>query len=106
VGDKIKKLDAELFKYKEQMAKMRDGPGKNAIKQRAMRILQQKKLYEGQRDQLMQQSFSMEQAAMVTENLKNTMVTVDAMKETNRQLKAQYGKIDVNKIEVLTSCLT
>ena len=40
---------------------MRDGPGKNAIKQKAMRILKQKKLYEGQMEQLQTQSFNMEQ---------------------------------------------
>ncbi len=63
----------------------------------------------------MQQSFTMEQgtlllvarqqslreiAAMATENLKNTMITMDAMKTANKELKAQYGKINVNKIEV------
>ena len=37
---------------------------------------------------------------MTTENLKNTMITVDAMKSANKELKAQYGKMDVNKIEV------
>jgi len=37
--------------------------------------------YESQRDQLMQQSFNMEQASFVTENLKNTIVTVNKKKE-------------------------
>jgi charged multivesicular body protein 5 len=41
---KVKKLDAELVKYKEQMKKMKDGPAKNAIKQKALRILKQKKM--------------------------------------------------------------
>ncbi|KAJ3041070.1 hypothetical protein HDV00_009970 [Rhizophlyctis rosea] len=96
---KIKKLDAELIKYKDQMKKMREGPAKNAVKQKAMRVLKQKKLYEGQRDQLMQQSFNMEQAAMTTENLKNTLVTVDAMKMANKEMKTQYKKINIDKIE-------
>lgn len=71
---KIKKLDVELMKYKEQMSKMRPGPGQNAVKQKALRILKQKKLYEGQRDQLMQQSFNLEQANMAKETLENTVV--------------------------------
>ncbi|KAJ3304158.1 hypothetical protein HDU76_005240, partial [Blyttiomyces sp. JEL0837] len=96
---KMKKLDAELFKYKEQMKKMRDGPAKEAVKQKAMRILKQKKLYEGQRDQLMSQSFNMEQASMATENLKNTVIQVDAMKSANTALKQQYKKINLDKIE-------
>ncbi len=36
---KIRKLDAELTRYRDQMRKMRDGPGKNAIQQRALRVL-------------------------------------------------------------------
>ncbi|KAJ3211084.1 hypothetical protein HDU67_004792 [Dinochytrium kinnereticum] len=96
---KIKKLDAELIKYKDQLKKMREGPAKESVKQKALRIVKQKKMYEGQRDQLMQQSFNMEQATMATENLKNTMVTVEAMKSANKELKQQYKKINLDKIE-------
>jgi charged multivesicular body protein 5 len=80
---------------------MRDGPGKNAIKQKAIKILQQRKMYESQKDQLQQQSWNMEQAGMMQDNLKNTMATVDAMKTTQKALKKQYGKIDIDKIEKL-----
>ncbi|KAG1783076.1 Snf7 family [Suillus placidus] len=96
---KIKKLDGELFRYKEQMSKLRSGPGKNAIQQRALRVLQQKKLYEGQLNQLQQQTFNMESAALATDNLRNTMATVDAMKLANKEMRKQYGNIDIDKIE-------
>ncbi|KAH7887562.1 Snf7 family [Phlebopus sp. FC_14] len=96
---KIKKLDGELMRYKEQMGKLRNGPGKSAIQQRALRVLQQKKMYEGQLSQLTQQVFNMESAALATENLRNTMATVDAMKSANKEIKKQYGKIDIDKIE-------
>ncbi|THH19913.1 hypothetical protein EW146_g1366 [Bondarzewia mesenterica] len=96
---KVKKLDGELARYKEQMSKLRNGPGKNAIQQRAMRTLQQKRMYESQLAQLMQQTFNMESAALATENLRNTMATVDAMKVANKEMRKQYGKIDVDKIE-------
>ena len=78
---------------------MRDGPGKTAIKQKAIKILQQRKMYESQKDQLTQQSWNMEQAGMMQDNLKNTMATVDAMKTTQKELKKQYGKVDIDKIE-------
>lgn len=52
-------------------------------------------------EQLQQQTFNMEQAAMTTENLRNTMATVDAMKTANKEMKKQYGKLDVDKIENL-----
>lgn len=78
---------------------MRDGPGKNAIKQKAIKILQQRKMYESQKDQLQQQSWNMEQAGMMQDNLKNTMATVDAMKTTQKELRKQYGKVNIDKIE-------
>ncbi|KAK1231836.1 Vacuolar protein-sorting-associated protein 60 [Marasmius sp. AFHP31] len=96
---KIKKLDGELARYKEQMSKLRNGPGKNAIQQRALRTLKQRKMYEAQLGQLQQQAFNMESAAMTTENLRNTMATVDAMRIANKEMKKQYGKIDIDKIE-------
>ncbi|KAF8915795.1 Snf7-domain-containing protein [Mucidula mucida] len=89
----------ELGRYKDQMSKLRPGPGKNAIQQRALRTLKQKKMYEAQINQLAQQTFNMESAALTTENLRNTMATVEAMKVANKEIKKQYGKIDIDKIE-------
>lgn len=74
-------------------------PSQAAVQQRALRVLKQKKLYEGQIGQLQQQTFNMEQASLTTDNLRNTMATVDAMKTANKELKKQYGKIDIDKIE-------
>jgi len=98
---KVKKLDGELARYKEQMAKLRPGPGKNAVQERALRTLKQKRMYENQLAQLTQQTFNMESAALATENLRNTMATVDAMKTANKELRKQYGKIDIDKIETI-----
>ncbi|KAF8457817.1 Snf7-domain-containing protein [Terfezia claveryi] len=98
---KLAKLNAELSTYQQRMAKMRDGPGKSALKQKALKVLQQRKMYEGQREQLQQQGWNMEQAGMMQDNLKNVMVTVDALKTTNKELKMQYGKINLDKIEQL-----
>lgn len=96
---KIKKLDGELARYKDQMGKLRNGPGKDAIQQRALRTLKQKRMYESQLAQLVQQTFNMESAALATENLRNTMATVDAMNQANKEMKKQYGKLDIDKIE-------
>ncbi|KAL3428155.1 snf7 family protein [Phlyctema vagabunda] len=96
---KLASINAELTTYQTKLSKMRDGPGKTAIKQKALKVLQRRKMYESQRDQLQQQSWNMEQAGMMQDNLKNVMTTVDAMKTTNKALKQQYGKIDIDKIE-------
>jgi charged multivesicular body protein 5 len=48
----------------------------------------------------MQQSFNMEQTNFVTENLKNTVTTVEAMKVGAKEMKQQYKKINIDKIDV------
>ncbi|XP_038078796.1 charged multivesicular body protein 5-like [Patiria miniata] len=101
VEKKISKLDIELKKYKDQMKKMRDGPAKNMVKQKAMRILKQKKMYENQCDNLRQQSFNMEQANFATQTLKDTKTTVDAMKVGIKEMKKEYKKVNLNQIEDL-----
>lgn len=99
INVKLAALSSELSTYQSRLAKMREGPGKSALKQKALKILQRRKQYEAQRDQLSQQSWNMEQASMMTDNLKNVMTTVDAMKTTNKTLKSQYGKVDIDQIE-------
>lgn len=96
---KLSALNSELSAYQAKLSKMRDGPGKNALRQKALKVLQRRKQYEAQRDQLSQQSWNMEQAGMMQDNLKNVMTTVDAMKTTTKELKKQYGKVDIDKIE-------
>lgn len=98
---KLSKLNAELATYQQKMSRMRDGPGKNALKQRALKILKQRRQIEAQKDALESQSWNMEQASMTTDNLRNTMATIDAMKTANKDLRKQYGKINIDKIESL-----
>lgn len=43
--EKIKKLDTELTRYREQIKKTRPGPAQEAVKARAMRVLKQKRMY-------------------------------------------------------------
>jgi charged multivesicular body protein 5 len=101
VDTKIRETELELGTYQQKLKKMRDGPGKTAIKQKALKVLQRRKQYEAQRDQLQSQVWNMEQAQTMQDNLSNTMVTIDALKTTNKELKKQYGKVDIDKIERL-----
>ncbi|WZZ74558.1 hypothetical protein YC2023_085928 [Brassica napus] len=75
VEDKIKKLDVELCKYREQIQKTRSGPVQQALKARAMRLLKQKKMYEGQRDMLYNQTFNLDQVSFAAEGLKDAQQT-------------------------------
>uniref|UniRef100_A0A6M2DKP6 Charged multivesicular body protein 5 n=1 Tax=Xenopsylla cheopis TaxID=163159 RepID=A0A6M2DKP6_XENCH len=99
IEKKIAKLDAELRKYKDQMVKMREGPAKNAVKQKAMRVLKQKKMYEQQAENLHNQSFNMEQTNYTTQMLKDTQSTVVAMKDGMKQMKKEFKNINIDEIE-------
>ena len=97
---KIGRLDAELKKYREQMSKMRDGPAKNAVKQKALRVLKQKKSYEAQSENLRNQAFNMEQTNYATQSLKDTKTTVNAMKMGVKEMKKEFKNINIDQIEV------
>ncbi|CAL5322121.1 unnamed protein product [Camellia sinensis] len=79
VDEKIKKLDAELARYKEQIKKTRPGPAQEAVKARAMRVLKQKRTYEGQRDMLYNQTFNLDQVEFASEGIKDAKQTVCSM---------------------------
>ena len=49
---KIKELDKQLADFKVQLKTTRPGPAQNRIKQRAMQVLKQKRMYENQQDQV------------------------------------------------------
>lgn len=99
IDKKIARLDQELSKYSEQMKKMREGPAKNAVKQKAMRVLKQKKQYEANRENLSNQSFNIEQQNMAIQTVKDTKTTVNAMKIGLKEMKKEYKKININEIE-------
>jgi len=56
-------------------------------------------MFENQRDQLMSQSFNMEQANFATQSMKDTATTVAAMKDANKTMKSQFKEIKINDVE-------
>mmetsp|Transcript_2142 Transcript_2142/g.5601 ORF Transcript_2142/g.5601 Transcript_2142/m.5601 type:complete len:86 (+) Transcript_2142:75-332(+) len=49
---KIKDLDKQLADFKNQLKTTRPGPAQARIKQRALQVLKQKRMYENQQDQV------------------------------------------------------
>ncbi|CAH0389142.1 unnamed protein product [Bemisia tabaci] len=98
---KISKLEVELKKFKDQMVKMREGPAKNMVKQKALRVLKQKRMFETQLENLQNQSFNMEQANFAVQSLKDTQSTVVAMKSGMNQMRKEFKKINIDQIEDL-----
>merc|ERR1712203_164201 len=101
VDKKVARLDSELNKYKQQMSKMREGPAKDAVKQKALRVLKQKKLYESQSENLRNQAFNMEQTNYATQSLKDTKTTVNAMKLGVKEMKKEFKNVNIGQIEDL-----
>lgn len=99
VDKKVARIDGELNKYKQQMSKMKEGPAKNAVKQKALRLLKQKKQYESQADNMRNQSFNMEQTLMATQTLKDTKATVNAMKIGVKDMKKEFKNVNIEQIE-------
>ncbi|KAL1453279.1 hypothetical protein WDU94_007434 [Cyamophila willieti] len=99
IEQKVAKLDVELKKLKEQMVKMREGPAKNNVKQKAMRLLKQRKMYESQAENLRNQAFNLDQANFGIQSMKDTQQTVIAMKQGLKEMKKEFGKINIDQIE-------
>merc|ERR1712070_1313008 len=101
LDERIVKLDTELQRYTEQMKRMKPGPAKNAVKQRALRVLKQRKMYEEQKDRTAQQQFNVEQIMFTQETMQDTAKTVTAMKVANKELKKQFKTMKIDDIEDL-----
>ncbi|KAK1431394.1 hypothetical protein QVD17_07852 [Tagetes erecta] len=101
VDEKIKRLDGELAKYKEQIKRTRPGPAQEAVKARAMRVLKQKRMYEGQRDMLYNQTFNLDQVAFASEGIKDAQQTMSALKSANKELKGMMKTVKIQEIDNL-----
>lgn len=95
----IAQINFQLQALQKKMKGMKSSVGQRPLRAQALKLLNKRKQLEQMRDSIDAQSWSMTQAQMTSDNLKNTMVTVNALKSTNKALKAQYGKIDIDKLQ-------
>lgn len=98
---KIHKLDVELVGFKKKIATTKSAAAKQNLKRRAMQILQQKKVYEKQRDQIYGQQFNVDQTKFAAQSAQDTVHIVSAMKSANKDLKKQFKQIDIDEIDDL-----
>ncbi|BAD45514.1 putative CGI-34 protein [Oryza sativa Japonica Group] len=106
VDDKIKKLDEELGRYKEQIRKTRPGPSQDAIKARAIRLLKHKRMYEEQRNMLYNQTYNLDQVAFAADGLKDAQQTMNAMKAANKELKGMMKTVKIEDIDNMQDEMT
>jgi hypothetical protein len=98
LDEKIAKLEGELRRYKEQM-KTAKGSSQQSIKKRAMQTLKQKKMYEAQRDQMVQQGFNIDSTKFAIDMVQDQQVAVQALKAAAVTLKAEQSKIKLDDVE-------
>ena len=96
---RIKKLDDELSKLGDQIKRARPGPAQTRLKQRALTVLKQKRMYEGQRDQIENQRFNTQELQFAVDTIKDTQDHVACMKATASEMKVQQKKMNIGEIE-------
>uniref|UniRef100_A0A7S1PZB2 Charged multivesicular body protein 5 n=2 Tax=Neobodo designis TaxID=312471 RepID=A0A7S1PZB2_NEODS len=98
IDEKVKKLDEELMSLRTQMQKTR-GPQHERLKQRAMQVLKQRKMYDSQRTQIYQQQYSMEQLQFTKEMMEDTKMQVQVMRDTSKEMSKTFKKFSVDEVE-------
>jgi charged multivesicular body protein 5 len=101
IDARIAKLDVELAGYREQLKKTRPGPAQTRIKQKALQVLKQKRMYEGQRGILANQQWNVDSLAFTTENMRSTIDQVACMKGAAETIKGEMKKMKIDDIEKL-----
>lgn len=95
---RIGKFDAELLKLKQVIQNSR-GPNKERAMQRAMQLLQQKRMVEGQRNQMAQHQWNIEQMQYTREMMQDTKMQVEVMKDSHKMLTKEFKNFKVGDVE-------
>ncbi|KAG0655176.1 hypothetical protein C6P45_003143 [Maudiozyma exigua] len=95
----ISQINMQLQTIQKRLSNVRSPAGQKPLRAQALKLLNKRKKLEQMRESLDNQDWSMTQSKMMSDTLANTMVSVNALKQSNAALKAQYGKIDIDKLE-------
>ena len=93
VEKKAQHIDEKL---KRLTSKMSDGPSQNNIKQKALRLLRQKKHYESQADKLWDKSFNLAVNSAI-QTLEETALNVK--KSEVKAMKKEFKKVSIDQVE-------
>jgi len=97
---KIKRLEVQIIELKKKMKKAK-GAAKNSYKQKALKLLKQKKQYEMQRDRMMGQQMNLDNAKYAQQSIKDNADMVKAMKNAAVGLKQQMKEVNLDEVEDL-----
>merc|ERR1719295_1641955 len=97
---KIMRLERQIIELKKKMNKSR-GAAKNSLKQKALKLLKQKKQYETQRDRMYGQQMNIDNAKYAAQSVKDNADMVTAMKSAAVTLKTQMQEVNIDEVEDL-----
>ncbi|KAL8403891.1 hypothetical protein RB594_008951 [Gaeumannomyces avenae] len=95
----IKEKNNELSALAKEMRASFSAARKETIKKKMRRILVDRGGIEKRQGELQGQLDNLWRTQDMQTTLQNSMVVVDALKTTTKELKRQYGKVDLDKIE-------
>jgi charged multivesicular body protein 5 len=98
IDSRVKKLDDELMSLRDQMSKTR-GPQHDRLKQRALQILKQRRMYDNQRTQVYNQQYSMDQLQFTRDMMEDTKLQVEVMRMTSKEMSKTFKKFSVDEVE-------
>jgi len=97
---KINRLEKQILELKKKMQRAK-GAAKNSYKQKALKLLKQKKQYEMQRDRMMGQQMNLDNAKYAQQSIKDNADMVKAMKNAAVGLKQQMKEVNLDEVEDL-----
>eukprot|EP00485_Elphidium_margaritaceum_P005918 CAMPEP_0202696066 /NCGR_PEP_ID=MMETSP1385-20130828/9439_1 /ASSEMBLY_ACC=CAM_ASM_000861 /TAXON_ID=933848 /ORGANISM="Elphidium margaritaceum" /LENGTH=225 /DNA_ID=CAMNT_0049352169 /DNA_START=42 /DNA_END=719 /DNA_ORIENTATION=- len=97
---KINRLEKQILEIKKKMQRAK-GAAKNALKQKALKLLKQKKQYESQRDRMYGQQMNIDNTKYATQSIQDNANMVKAMKGAATTLKQQMKDVNIDEVEDL-----
>eukprot|EP00008_Paramoeba_atlantica_P006162 CAMPEP_0201489276 /NCGR_PEP_ID=MMETSP0151_2-20130828/21730_1 /ASSEMBLY_ACC=CAM_ASM_000257 /TAXON_ID=200890 /ORGANISM="Paramoeba atlantica, Strain 621/1 / CCAP 1560/9" /LENGTH=229 /DNA_ID=CAMNT_0047874811 /DNA_START=76 /DNA_END=765 /DNA_ORIENTATION=- len=98
LDQRIQSLDQQLLQCQKQLGQTKSPVIQKGIKEKAFRLLKQKKQLEAQRDQMIGSQINLSQAQFTIDSMRDTAVTVEAMKAANSSIQQQMQSMDVNSV--------
>lgn len=99
--ERIKRLDADILKYREEYKNTKNLAAQKRLKQKAINAIKQKKMLESQRDRLYGQQSVLDQTQFFAQTIQDTAIQVQALKNAKLAMESQLKGFNVESVEDL-----
>ena len=106
IDGRVEQLDMKILNIDTQLRVLRDrmktakGSGLVSLRQQALRLMKQKKMYEKQRDQIMGTAFTVTQASFAMDSMRDAQDTYEALRAGTEQMRACNRQLRISDIDV------